>query len=210
MIEGMTFDDRGLIPGIVQDAATGRVLMLGWLNEESLRLTLKTGTVHFWSRSRNSLWMKGETSGNTLAVVDVALDCDGDALLIQADPAGPTCHTGSTSCFDGAGTVAQGFADLERLWAVIADRAAQRPEGSYTTALLEGGVDAVGRKVTEEATEVLLAAKDHAAGVGEGARVSEEAADLVYHLLVQLAERGIAPTDMLAVLRARGTQQAQP
>ena len=127
------FDDQGLVAGIVQDAATGRVLMLGWLNEESLRLTEETKKVHFWSRSRATLWMKGETSGNTLELVDLAVDCDGDALLLRVAPAGPTCHTGAVSCFDaelGAFPEAQGFAGLEDLWAVIASRAATRPDGS--------------------------------------------------------------------------------
>jgi phosphoribosyl-ATP pyrophosphohydrolase/phosphoribosyl-AMP cyclohydrolase len=196
----LRFDPQGLAPGIVQDAATGRVLMLGYLNEESLRLTRETGFVHFWSRSRGELWRKGDTSGNTLRVVDVAMDCDGDALLIKAEPAGPTCHTGAVSCFEG-GDPGRSFAELDELWRVIADRATRRPVGSYTTSLLEGGVDAVGRKVAEEATEVLLAAKDHAAGTGD--RVAEEAADLVYHLLVLLAEREVAPPEVLEELASR-------
>ena len=193
------FDEAGLVPGIVQDADTGRVLMLGYLNAESLRLTAETGFVTFWSRSRRELWRKGETSGNTLALVDIAADCDGDALLIRARPAGPTCHTGAISCFGDAED--RSFAELDALWAVIVSRAAERPPGSYTTALLEGGVDAVGRKVTEEATEVLLAAKDNA--VGAGNRVAEEAADLVYHLLVLLAERNTTPNDLLEELSTR-------
>jgi phosphoribosyl-ATP pyrophosphohydrolase/phosphoribosyl-AMP cyclohydrolase len=196
---GVRFDEAGLVPGIIQDADTGRVLMLGYLNAESLRLTAQTGFVTFWSRSRRELWRKGETSGNTLAVVDIAADCDGDALLIRARPAGPTCHTGAVSCFGDAKD--RSFAELDTLWAVIASRAAERPPGSYTTALLEGGVDAVGRKVTEEATEVLLAAKDNA--VGAGNRVAEEAADLVYHLLVLLAERNTTPSDVLEELATR-------
>ncbi len=205
----VSFDERGLVPGIVQDAASGRVLMLGYLNAASLELTLATGKVHFWSRSRNELWMKGETSGNVLELVDISPDCDADALLIRARPTGPTCHTGKTSCFDTAPPAAvrpspRGFASLDDLWAVITERARTRPEGSYTVRLLEGGVDAAGRKVTEEATEVLMAAKDHAAGGPEGP-VAEEAADLVYHLLVLLAERGLDPEAMLAVLRDRAS-----
>lgn len=206
MTAGIAFDDRGLAPGIVQDADTGKVLMLGWLNAESLAMTRRTGIVHFWSRSRQALWMKGETSGNTLTVVDIAADCDADALLIRVRPAGPTCHTGSTSCFDGGSESApalQGFAALEDLWSVIASRAADRPAGSYTASLLDGGVDATGRKLTEEATEVLLAVKDHAAGAGSADRVAEEAADLVYHLLVVLAERGVTPRAVIDELRAR-------
>ncbi len=176
--------------------------MVAYLNEESLGLTRETGQVHFWSRSRREIWRKGATSGNTLTVTGIGVDCDGDALLIQAIPAGPACHTGSESCFDGSGPVSEALVPPE-LWPVIAARAADRPEGSYTASLLDGGVDAVGRKLTEEATEVLLAAKDHAAGTGSAERVSEEAADLVYHLLVLLAERGLSPADVAAVLQAR-------
>ena len=196
------FDANGLVPGIVQDARTGRVLMIAYLNEESLGLTRETGEVHFWSRSRQEIWRKGATSGNTLTVIEMSMDCDADALLIQAIPAGPSCHTGAESCFDTPEIVQESLVPAE-LWPVIAARAADRPEGSYTAALLGGGVDAVGRKLTEEATEVLLAAKDHAAGTGSGDRVTEEAADLVYHLLVLLAERGLAPNDVATVLRER-------
>lgn len=206
MIGELTFDERGLVAGIVQDARTGQVLMLGWLNAEALARTAETGLVHFWSRSRNTLWKKGETSGNTLQLVDMAADCDADALLLRVHPNGPTCHTGSTSCFDGKAATAaprQGFASLEDLWAVIASRAVERPAGSYTTTLLEEGVDAAARKVTEEATEVLLAAKDHASGAGDTVRLIEESADLVYHLLVLLAERGAAPSEVVAELGRR-------
>ena len=196
------FDANGLVPGIVQDARTGRVLMVAYLNEESLGLTRETGEVHFWSRSRQEIWRKGASSGNTLTVTEIGMDCDADALLIQANPAGPSCHTGAESCFDTPEIVRESLVPAE-LWPVIAARAADRPEGSYTAALLGGGVDAVGRKLTEEATEVLLAAKDHAAGTGSGDRVAQEAADLVYHLLVLLAERGLSPSDVAAVLRDR-------
>jgi phosphoribosyl-ATP pyrophosphohydrolase/phosphoribosyl-AMP cyclohydrolase len=198
------FDESGLVAGVVQDAGTGRVLMVGWLNEESLELTRRTGRVHFWSRSRKTLWMKGETSGNTLEVEDIAVDCDGDAVLLRVRPAGPTCHKGATSCFDEAERrPLQGFSSLEELWDVIVDRAEHRPPGSYTTALLGGGVDRVGRKVTEEATEVLLAAKDHAFGSAPPGRLVEESADLLFHLLVLLAEREIQPAQVLAELRNR-------
>jgi len=196
------FDENGLVPGIVQHARSGRVLMVAYLNEESLELTRETGEVHFWSRSRREIWRKGATSGNTMDVERISTDCDGDALLIQVIPAGPACHTGAASCFDDSEEVQEPLVPPE-LWSVIAARAADRPEGSYTVALLEGGVDAVGRKLTEEATEVLLAAKDHAAGTGPVDRVAEEAADLVYHLLVLLAERGLSPADVAGVLRER-------
>lgn len=206
---GVTWDDRGLAPGIVQDADTGRVLMLGYLNRAALDATLDTGEVHFWSRSRNELWHKGATSGATLAVREIRTDCDGDAVLIRVVPAGPTCHTGAATCFDAAPATrptpapAQGFASLEALWATIRRRADDRPDGSYTARLLEGGVDLATRKVLEEAGEVLLAAKDHAAGAEPKARIAEEAADLLYHLLVLLAERGMEPSDVLRVLAAR-------
>lgn len=196
------FDADGLIPGIVQDARSGRVLMMAYLNEESLQLTEKTGEVHFWSRSRREIWHKGATSGNTMTVSRISADCDGDALLILVTPAGPACHTGSESCFDEPGSFGSPLVPAG-LWPVIARRAVERPEGSYTAKLLEGGVDAVGRKLTEEATEVLLAAKDHEAGTGSSDRVAEESADLVYHLLVLLAERGLSPDDVVEVLRRR-------
>jgi phosphoribosyl-ATP pyrophosphohydrolase/phosphoribosyl-AMP cyclohydrolase len=163
-----------LRPAIVQDAATGRVLMLAWMDDEAERLTRETGEAWFWSRSRGKLWRKGETSGNTLAVVELRDDCDGDALLLRVTPAGPTCHTGSVSCF------------APWLWRTIAERALERPAGSYTTELLEQGIGAVARKVGEEAVEVAVAALDES-----DERVVEEAADLVYHLYVLLAARGL-------------------
>jgi phosphoribosyl-ATP pyrophosphohydrolase/phosphoribosyl-AMP cyclohydrolase len=204
----------GLVPAVVQDQADGRVLMLAWVDREALAATLASGEVHFHSRSRDRLWRKGESSGNVLRLRSLALDCDGDALLMTVDPVGPTCHRGTRSCFDDpsadAPTSAQGFAWLETLWTSIAGRAATRPAGSYTASLLAGGVDAVGRKVTEEATEVLLAAKDDAVAESSGAgrtasrtALAGEAADLVFHALVLLAERGLPPADVLRVLRER-------
>jgi phosphoribosyl-ATP pyrophosphohydrolase/phosphoribosyl-AMP cyclohydrolase len=187
-----------LTAGIVQDDRTGQVLMLGFLDEEALRLTRQTRLVHFHSRSRNQLWKKGETSGNTLSVVSISEDCDGDALLIKAVPAGPTCHTGSVSCFGAA----ESFGTIPMLWATIVSRRDERPEGSYTVSLLEAGVEAAGRKVVEEAVEVLLAATDHAGG-GPPERIAEEAADLVYHLMVLLAERGIELGSVMEVLDQR-------
>ena len=203
------FGPDGLVPAIVQDSADGRVLMLAWMDAEALAATVESGDVHFHSRSRDRLWRKGETSGNVLRLVDLAVDCDGDALLVTADPVGPTCHRGTRSCFDPADAPAdratQGFSWLEALWSTIASRAVERPSGSYTTALLEGGVDAVGRKLTEEATEVLLAAKDDATASTEATRaaLTGEAADLLYHALVLLAERGVAPSDVFSTLRSR-------
>jgi phosphoribosyl-ATP pyrophosphohydrolase/phosphoribosyl-AMP cyclohydrolase len=210
------FGSDGLAPAIVQDAADGRVLMLAYVDAEALAATIATGEVHFHSRSRDRLWRKGETSGNVLRLRDLVLDCDGDAILLMVDPAGPTCHRGTRSCFDpepGAGrkvTSPQGFAWLETLWATIAGRAATRPDGSYTARLVAGGVDAAGRKVTEEATEVLMAAKDDAAAEAAGAdrattrtALSGETADLLYHVLVLLAERGLPAAQVVATLRER-------
>ena len=171
---------------IVQDARTDRVLMLGWMNDEAERLTRETGEVWFWSRSRERLWRKGESSGNTLAVEELRDDCDGDALLVRAAPAGPTCHTGSASCFAPA------------LWRTIMERAAERPEGSYTAELLNAGVGACARKVGEEAVEVTVAALDESDD-----RLVEEAADLVYHLYVLLAARGIDLAQVEDALVAR-------
>jgi phosphoribosyl-AMP cyclohydrolase / phosphoribosyl-ATP pyrophosphohydrolase len=212
----LAWDAAGLVAGVVQDAADGRVLMVAWLDAEALAATLSTGEVHFHSRSRGRLWRKGEESGNVLRLRGLAVDCDGDALLLTVDPVGPTCHRGERSCFDADGTHdapaagAQGFAFLEHLWATIAERAATRPEGSYTVRLLDGGVDLAGRKVAEEATEVLLAAKnDEAAQAADADRsalqelLAGEAADLLYHALVLLAERGSSPRAVIEVLRAR-------
>lgn len=163
-----------LRPAIVQDARDGRVLMLAWMDEEAERLTRETGEAWFWSRSRERLWRKGETSGNTLAVVELRDDCDGDALLLRVEPAGPACHTGSVSCF------------APELWRTVSARALERPAGSYTSGLLDAGVGACARKVGEEAVELSVAALDES-----DERVVEEAADLVYHLYVLLAARGL-------------------
>jgi phosphoribosyl-ATP pyrophosphohydrolase/phosphoribosyl-AMP cyclohydrolase len=175
-----------LKPAIVQDALTGRVLMLAWMNEEAERLTRETGEAWFWSRSRERLWRKGETSGNTLAVEEFHDDCDGDAFLLRVKPAGPACHTGSISCFAPA------------LWRTITERALERPEGSYTAELLDAGVGASARKVGEEAVELTVAALDESDD-----RVLEEAAELVYHLYVLLAARGLDVAQVEDVLAAR-------
>ena len=217
---GVAWGGDGLVAGVVQDVADGRVLMVGWLDAEALVATLATGEVHFHSRSRGRLWRKGESSGNALRLRSLALDCDGDALLLGVEPAGPTCHRGTRSCFDAEGAAdmaaapvtppTQGFAWLESLWATIADRAATRPQGSYTVALLGGGVDLAGRKVAEEATEVLLAAKNDEAAQAAGTARDEtrsllagEAGDLLYHALVLLAARGLEPRAVIDVLRTR-------
>ena len=180
--DGLVFGAYGLIPAVVQDRATGDVLMVAYANAEALALTARTGQAHFWSRSRQALWRKGETSGNTLAVVEMRRDCDGDAVLMVVDPAGPACHTGSLTCFgDEPATLAGVLGELER---VIAGRAGADPAASYTARLLARGLDHSLKKVGEEATEVVLAAK------GESdARLAEECADLAYHVLVVLAQR---------------------
>jgi phosphoribosyl-AMP cyclohydrolase / phosphoribosyl-ATP pyrophosphohydrolase len=205
----------GLVAAVVQDVSDGRVLMVAWMDAEALSATLESGEVHFHSRSRGRLWRKGETSGNVLHLRGISTDCDQDALLIAAEPHGPTCHRGTRSCFDRDGAPAtapqnEDLAWLETLWATIAGRAQDRPAGSYTASLLEAGADGVGRKVTEEATEVLIAAKDDAAAEAAGrprgptrTAVADETADLLYHSLVLLAERGIRPSEVIAVLRRR-------
>jgi phosphoribosyl-ATP pyrophosphohydrolase/phosphoribosyl-AMP cyclohydrolase len=217
-VSGLTpdvaFGADGLVPTVVQDAADGRVLMLAYMDAEALAATIATGDVHFHSRSRGRLWRKGETSGNVLRLVSLDLDCDTDALLVRVDPVGPTCHRVTRSCFDPDGApgdrATQGFAWLETLWSTIDERATTRAEGSYTAHLLDDGVDAVARKVTEEATEVLLAAKDDAtaetAGVAREATrdaLAGETADLLYHALVLLSERDLPPAAVIEALRAR-------
>ncbi len=193
----LRWDDRGLVPAVVQDATTGHVLMVGFMNREALDATIDTGMVHFWSRSRGELWRKGATSGNTLGLVAIEADCDRDTLLVTARPAGPTCHTGSTTCFGEPPP-----RGLAALWDTISARARTLPEGSYTAELIRGGPDATGRKLVEEATEVLIASKDAAAG-GDRTRVVEEAADLLYHLLAAIAERGVDLDEVLDELDRR-------
>ncbi len=187
---------RGLVPAVVQDAETGQVRMLAYVDEAACRRMAETGLATFHSRSRDGLWQKGETSGNMLRVERLLADCDHDALLIVARPAGPTCHTGADSCFGEAPEA--GLAFLSRLERVIADRDRTRPEGSYTAVLLAGGPPAAARKVAEEALETAFAA-----GFETAARVAEEAADLIYHLLVLLRARKISLDDVLRRLAAR-------
>jgi phosphoribosyl-ATP pyrophosphohydrolase/phosphoribosyl-AMP cyclohydrolase len=198
--------EETLLPAIVQDAHTGAVLMLAWMNREAFERTRSTGETWLWSRSRQALWRKGATSGHTQRVVDVRLDCDADAVLVQVVANGPACHTGATSCFfrsaDGdAGDLS--LPVLAELDDVISRRAAEMPTGSYTASLLRGGATATGAKVTEEAEEVVRAA------LGEtDDRLAEEAADLLYHLLVLLRVRGISVARPLEVLRRRHAARA--
>jgi phosphoribosyl-ATP pyrophosphohydrolase/phosphoribosyl-AMP cyclohydrolase len=190
--------------------------MVAYVDAEALAATLASGDVHFHSRSRGRLWRKGESSGNVLRLVDVAIDCDGDALLFRVNPTGPTCHRKTRSCFDAADAVAapapsaaaQDFAWLETLWTTIDARATADPATSYTARLVAGGVDAPARKVTEEATEVLMAAKDDAVAAPEAQAktrddLTGEVADLLYHTLVLLRERGLPPAAVIARLRER-------
>ena len=183
----------GLIPAVVQDATTRRVLMLGWMSPESLAITLAEQRVTFFSRSRNRLWTKGETSGNHLRVVSIEADCDADTLLVQAEPAGPTCHLGRESCFPSA--PGDSLAELD---ALIAQRHRDRPVGSYTTTLFDSGTRRIAQKVGEEGVEVALAAvaQDEQA-------LLEESADLMYHLIVMLRARGLSLEDVLGVLASR-------
>lgn len=200
----MKFDTDGLIPAIVQHARSGEVLMLGYMNEEALRTTLDTQHVTFWSRSRQALWAKGETSGNILRLVEIRQDCDGDTLLVLAEPAGPTCHTGEPSCFSRAldGTVSDERVPsgtiLAQLSDLIVQRAADRPAGSYTAKLLNGGVDRIGKKIGEEAAEVIIAAKNAAPD-----ELTWEMADLLYHSLVLLAQQNVPLEAIWRELRRR-------
>jgi phosphoribosyl-ATP pyrophosphohydrolase/phosphoribosyl-AMP cyclohydrolase len=190
---------NGLLPAIVQHARTGKVLMLGYMNDAALRETLAGGRVMFYSRSRESLWLKGETSGNYLNVVDVCADCDNDTILVLADPIGPTCHKGTESCFaEAAETDAQRLAFLALLENIIANRIADQPEGSYTAKLVAKGPSRIAQKVGEEGVETALAAVTR-----DDDGLVSECADLVYHLMVLLKSRELPLERVVAELRAR-------
>ena len=196
----LCFDDRGLIPVVVQDVNTGAVLMQAFANREAVELTLSTGQAHFWSRSRQALWRKGETSGNVLQVVEVTADCDADSLLVRVLPAGPACHRGTRTCFE------PNPARLELGWlaAVLDSRRGADPETSYTARLLSQGIERIAQKVGEEGVETAIAAVSAAAAAaqGEGGHgerrkaLTGEAADLLYHLLVLLLASGIDPSEV--------------
>jgi phosphoribosyl-AMP cyclohydrolase / phosphoribosyl-ATP pyrophosphohydrolase len=213
MFEQIAFDERGLAPCVAQDASTGEVLTLAYVNEESLRLTVETGELHFFSRSREEIWRKGETSGNVLKLRQLRYDCDGDAIVALVDPSGPACHTGERSCFyrelggsasteqdappaagEPAPVAHEALATLER---TLRSRAAERPEGSYTVQLLDDP-KLIGEKVEEEAEEVARAAREETDG-----RVAEEAADLLYHLAVLMASREVPQAASMEVLNGR-------
>jgi phosphoribosyl-ATP pyrophosphohydrolase/phosphoribosyl-AMP cyclohydrolase len=194
----LVYDERGLVPCIVQDWASGEVLTLAYVNELALRRTLETGQLHLWSRSRGELWHKGATSGNTQAVRAMRVDCDGDALLALVEPAGPACHTGERTCFHrGELDRLAAHESLPALERTLRERERERPEGSYTVALLEDPAR-IGEKVMEEAEEVARAAREES-----DERVDEEAADLLYHLLVLLRGRGRSLADAERVLDER-------
>src|SRR5437667_3442977 len=213
-IEEIKFDERGLVPAIVQDANTRQVLTLAYMNAESLKRTIETNETWFWSRSRSSLWHKGETSGHTQCVLDILVDCDNDSLTILVKPNGPACHTGEQSCFHNAlqeagslpekitGTKSDLGDVLNDLYALIESRKRDQPEGSYTTYLFEQGLDKILKKVGEESSETIIAAKNENPEV-----LAREASDLLYHLLVLLIERGLTLERISDELVSRGKKR---
>jgi phosphoribosyl-AMP cyclohydrolase / phosphoribosyl-ATP pyrophosphohydrolase len=192
------FDPSGLVPAVVQDARTREVLTLAYMNEESLARTIETGETWFWSRSRNELWHKGATSGNTQHVISVAADCDNDAILVLVEPAGPACHTGARSCFPIEYEEEHPGGLLHELYALIQSRREERPEGSYTTYLFDKGLDKILKKVGEESAETIIAAKND-----DPKQLVAETADLLYHLLVMLVARDIKLDDVRDELAQR-------
>jgi phosphoribosyl-AMP cyclohydrolase / phosphoribosyl-ATP pyrophosphohydrolase len=201
MFDEVQFDERGLVPCVAQDADSGEVLTLAYASEESLRLTVESGEMHFFSRSRGKIWRKGEESGNVLKLRQLRYDCDGDAILALVEPTGPACHTGARSCFyrelegdEPAPVPHEALAVLQR---TLRSRAAERPEGSYTVTLLDDP-ELAGEKVEEEAEEVVRAAREES-----DERVAEEAADLLYHLSVLLASREVSQAAVMEVLNGR-------
>lgn len=213
-LAGIRWNEAGLVPTVVQDANTLEVLMVAYMNSESLQLSLESGQTWFWSRSRSELWHKGGTSGNTQAITSIAYDCDSDTLLVKVVPEGPACHTGATSCFfreipfnnqikeaqKPAASLTDGerFAVLGELERVIAEREVERPEGAYTTYLFDKGVDKILKKVGEEASETIIAAKNK-----DNAELRLEVSDLIYHLLVLLQERKLPLDEIMEELSTR-------
>jgi len=191
--------EAGLLPAVVQDYHTGKVLMLGYMNQDALNRTLDSKQVTFFSRSKQRLWTKGETSGHVLQLIDIHVDCDNDTLLITADPIGPTCHTGAITCFGNEPvTAVERISFLSKLEAVIAQRIADKPEGSYTARIWERGITRMAQKVGEEGVEVALAAVTQ-----EDERLVSESADLVYHLALLLKSRNLSLTDVVRELEQR-------
>jgi phosphoribosyl-ATP pyrophosphohydrolase/phosphoribosyl-AMP cyclohydrolase len=208
-LDAVTFDAAGLVPVIAQEARTGMVRMVAWANREALELTAQSKAAHFWSRSRQALWRKGESSGHTLAVRELRIDCDGDVVLYLVDPVGPSCHTGATSCFyrragdDGAIVADDGPPDppalvLARVAEVIAERRRARPEKSYVVSLLDAGLPKISGKITEEARELVEALPEN-----DAAHTAHEAADLIFHTLVGLEAAGVPLDAVFAELRKR-------
>ena len=197
-LKDIKFDEYGLVPAIVQDARTREVLTLAYMNQESLERTLETGETWFWSRSRNELWHKGETSGNTQQVVNISSDCDSDAIVVLVNPAGPACHTGARSCFAIEYDEEHSGGLLHELYALIQCRQEERPEGSYTAYLFDKGLDKILKKVGEESAETIIAAKND-----DPKQLVAETADLLYHLLVMLAARDIKLDDVRDELAQR-------
>ena len=195
ILERAKFGADGLIPAIVQDAQTREVLTVAYMNKEALQLTLERRETYLWSRSRQQLWHKGETSGNSQRVKKVSLDCDHDAVLVEVEPLGPACHTGSYSCF-GVEPGIEGV--LKELYGVIEDRKEKRPGGSYTAYLFNSGLDKILKKVGEEATETIVAAKN-----ADPQRLVSETGDLMYHLLVLMVERGVTLDEISRELKGR-------
>ena len=211
-LEDLSFDEQGLIPVVVQDASTRQVLTLAYMNAESLNRTLETHETWFWSRSRSCLWHKGESSGNTQRVVDVLVDCDGDALTLLVAPHGPACHTGAQSCFHndigydgsiemGAGTEPTLGDVLKDLYGVVESRKRERPDDSYTTYLFDHGLDKILKKVGEEPAETIIAAKNE-----DRDALVKESSDLLYHLIVLFVERDLSLEQVSDELRARSTK----
>lgn len=214
MIEGLKFDEKGLIPAIIQDGKSGQVLMMAYMNRESLRKTMETGRTWFYSRSRQELWMKGESSGHIQQVREIRYDCDHDTLLLLVEQTGAACHTGHYSCFyrnergeeveapmlqlQQVYAAKEGPGILFELYDVIKDRQVKRPDGSYTTYLFDKGLDKILKKVGEETAEVIIAAKNR-----EKSEVVYEASDLIYHLLVLLVEQGVELPDIFSELKSR-------
>ena len=199
-ISELKFNENGLIPAIVQDVRTRKVLMLAWMNEESLRVTMEKELTCFWSRSRSELWLKGETSGNYQHVVSIAADCDRDSLLILVEPDGPACHLGTETCFEYPlwASESRGDFTLGGLMDLLEGRKKDRPEGSYTTYLFDKGLDKILKKVGEESTEVIIAAKAE-----DKKETVYELADLTYHLLVLMVQAGISIDDVMTELASR-------
>lgn len=206
-ITDVKFDERGLVPCVVQDDKTGEVLMLAYMNEESLKKTVETKTTWFYSRSRQKLWNKGETSGNFQHVKSICLDCDGDTVLVKVDPEGPACHTGNETCFFKR-LEGDAFTEFERekkgefildeLYGVVLDRMENPKEDSYTNYLLDCGIDKILKKVGEESSETIIAAKN-----ADKKEIALETSDLIYHIIVMLAERGMDIRDVYTELRNR-------